>query len=67
MSIFICRLFEVEKTITSWALRRPSYFNYIVPKLPRPISLPFPQTPSLHKHTQNGIALHANIPAPRAM
>lgn len=53
---------RVEKTITSWALRRPSYFNYIAPKFPRPA------TPSLHKHTHSdGITLHANRPTPRAM
>lgn len=49
---FYIHFFEVEKTITSWALRRPSYFNYIVPMLPRPISHPFPQPlPFTNTHT----------------
>lgn len=66
MSIFTCRLFEVEKTITSWALRRPSYFNYIVPKLPRPISLPFPQPlpfTNTHKPASH-YTLTSPLPAP---
>ncbi len=66
MSIFTCRLFEVEKTITSWALRRPSYFNYIVPKLPRPISLLFPQPlPFTNTHkTASHYTLTSPLPAP---
>lgn len=65
-SIFTRRLSEVGETITSWALRRPSYFNYIVPKLPRPISLPFPQPlPFTNTHkTASHYTLTSPLPAP---
>lgn len=66
MSIFTCCLFEVEKTITSRAPRRPSYFNYIVPKLPSPISLPFPQPlPFTNTHKKaSHYTLTSPLPAP---
>lgn len=66
MSIFTCCLFEVEKTITSRALWRPSYFNYIVPKLPSPISLPFPQPlPFTNTHKKaSHYTLTSPLPAP---
>lgn len=70
-TIFTRHLFEVKKTITSRALRRPSYFNYIVPVPPQPPPHlpPLSATPSLHKHThthrENGITLHTQHP--RAM
>lgn len=62
MPIFTCHLFEVEKTITYQTSWRPSYYNYIVtdpPPKPHPPFPPLSATPSLYKHTQNGIALHA--------
>lgn len=58
LPIFTCHLFEVEKTITYQIPWRPSYFNYIVTEPPLLLP-PLSATPSLHKHTQNGITLHA--------